>query len=160
MKKTNAIRILDQHQIEYDLVEYQYDESDLSVEKIARDNQLVLAQVFKTLVAKGDKTGVFVAVVPGDSSLDFKLVAKATQNKKVRMIPKAEIQGLTGYIRGGCSPLGMKKDFPVFIDNRANDFERIYVNAGTKGLLFGINQKDLAKVAKAKVLSISKISES
>lgn len=159
MKKTNALRILDQYKINYDLVEYQYDEADLSVEKIARDNQLVLAQVFKTLVAKGDKNGVFVAVVPGDCSLNFKLVAKATQNKKVRMIPKAEIQALTGYIRGGCSPIGMKKDFLVFIDSRAYDFDKIYVNAGTRGLLFGTAVNDLAKAAKARVLPISRPSD-
>lgn len=157
MKKTNAIRILEKHKVSFDTVTYSYDENDLSVEKIARDNQLELAQVFKTLVAKGDKSGVLVAVVPGHCVMDFKLMAKASGNKKVRMIPKAEIEGLTGYIRGGCSPLGMKKNFPVFIDEIALQFDRIYVNAGTRGVLFGIAPADLQRVSQARIESISSL---
>ena len=157
MKKTNAIRILEKHKVSFDTVAYSYDENDLSVEKITRDNQLELAQVFKTLVAKGDKSGILVAVVPGDRVMDFKLMAKASGNKKVRMIPKAEIEGLTGYIRGGCSPLGMKKNFPVFIDEIALQFDRIYVNAGTRGVLFGIAPADLQRVSQARIESISSL---
>lgn len=147
-KKTNAIRLLEKHKITYQLVEYQYDPENLDVAKIAEDNQLELEAVYKTLVIKGDKTGVWVAVVPGDKSLSLKAMAQASGNKKVAMVPVKEIQGLTGYIRGGCSPLGMKKAYPVVIDTQAQKLEKIFVNAGQRGILTGVKPSDLQEVTK------------
>lgn len=155
MKKTNAIRLLDRHKIAYELVEYTYDAEDLSVPKIAEQNNLQVEQVYKTLVAKGDKTGLVVAVVRGDLSLNFKALAKESGNKKMALIPVKEIQGLTGYIRGGCSPIGMKKDFPVFIDETAKDHAIIYVNAGTRGILMGLAPNDLVRVSGGKFVEIA-----
>ena len=148
-KKTNAIRLLEKHKIEYHTIEYQYDPENLDVAKIAEDNQLELAAVYKTLVIKGDKTGVWVAVVPGDKSLSLKAMAHASSNKKIAMVPVKEIQGLTGYIRGGCSPLGMKKAYPVVIDTNAQKLEKIFINAGQKGTLVGVKPNDLQEVSKA-----------
>ena len=126
MSPTNAIRILKAKKIAYTLLEYAYEEDDLSVSKIATDNGLPVEQIFKTLVAKGDKTGVVVAVVSGVQSLDLKGLAKVSGNKKIALIPVKEIQGLTGYIRGGCSPIGMKKNFPVYVDETALNFDKIF----------------------------------
>lgn len=154
-QKTNAIRILERHQIDYDLIHYTYDPENLSVEKIAQENDLPLETIFKTLVAKGNKTGVMVAVIPGNKSLDYKTLAKASSNKKVTLVPLKEIQNLTGYIRGGCSPIGMKKAYPVFIDTAAMRLEKIYINAGARGLLIGIKSKDLQVVSKAQIESIT-----
>ena len=144
MSSTNATRILKAKKIPF--IEYTYSAEDLSVEKIAEDNNLPVAQVFKTLVAKGDKTGVIIAVVAGDASLNLKALAKASGNKKIALIPVKDLQGLTGYIRGGCSPIGMKKDFPVFISTRALDFDKIFVNAGKRGVLMGVEPNALAGV--------------
>ena len=155
MKKTNAIRILDQHKISYQLVAYQYDPDNLSVENIAQSNDLAVASVFKTLVAKGDKTGIMVAVVAGDAQLNYKALAKISHNKKISLIPVKEIQAVTGYIRGGCSPLGMKKPFPVYLDEAANDLDIIYVNAGQRGLLFGIKPSELIQVTNGVLAPIS-----
>ena len=113
MKKTNAIRLLDQKKVIYEMLEYEYDAENLSVDKIAKANGLETPQVFKTLVAKGDKTGIVVAVIGGDKTLNFKFLAKQSGNKKIILIPVKELLGLTGYIRGGCSPIGMKKNFTL-----------------------------------------------
>lgn len=115
-----------------------------------------VAMIYKTLVAKGDKTGILVAVVPGDAALDLKALAKASRNKKIALIPVKEIQGITGYIRGGCSPLGMKKSFPVYIDEAVTKHDLVYVNAGQRGLLFGLEPSDLQAVSRAEILPISK----
>lgn len=146
MKKTNALRILDNHNISYELVEYTYDPHNLNINVIAENCDLPVEQVFKTLVVKGNKTGILIAVVSGNSSLNIKHLASKSGNKKMTMVPVKEIQNVTGYIRGGCSPIGMKKNFPVFIDKNAFQFEKIYVNAGVRGLLFSITPKDLEKV--------------
>ncbi|MEM1320232.1 MAG: Cys-tRNA(Pro) deacylase [Bacteroidota bacterium] len=151
MKKTNALRILDRHKVEYQLVEYQYSEDNLSVEQIAADNQLPLPQVFKTLVVKGDKQGVMVALIPGHGQLSFKALARASGNKKVTTVPVKDLERLTGYIRGGCSPLGMKKAFPLYMDQSALDFADIYVNAGKKGLLVRLSPQELQRVAGGQV---------
>jgi Cys-tRNA(Pro)/Cys-tRNA(Cys) deacylase len=143
MKKTNALRILEQKKIPYETLEYEYNEENLSVKKIANDNFLDADNVFKTLVAKGDKTGILVAVVNGNQSLNLKSLSKISKNKKIALIPVKDLLGLTGYIRGGCSPIGMKKNFPVFLDAKANDFEQIYVNAGVRGLLVKLEVNDL-----------------
>lgn len=149
IKKTNAIRLLEKNKIAYEIIEYQYDPENLDVAKIAADNQLELEAIYKTLVIKGDKTGVWVAVVPGNKTLSLKAMAQASNNKKVAMVPVKEIQGLTGYIRGGCSPLGMKKDYPVVIDTTAQNLPLIFVNAGQRGILFGVKPDDLQAVSEA-----------
>ncbi|OJJ15468.1 aminoacyl-tRNA deacylase [marine bacterium AO1-C] len=148
-KKTNAIRLLEKHHKTYQTVEYQYDPENLDVAKIAADNQLELTSIYKTLVLKGDKTGIWVAVVPGNKTLSLKAMAQASSNKKVAMVPVKDIQGLTGYIRGGCSPLGMKKAYPVVIDDSAQAQELIFVNAGQRGILVGLNPHDLQEVSNA-----------
>lgn len=155
MKKTNALRLLDQKKVKYEMLEYKYDAENLSVDKIAEANGLETPQVFKTLVAKGDKLGVVVAVIGGDKTLNFKLLAKASGNKKITLIPVKELLGLTGYIRGGCSPIGMKKNFPIFIDDSANDFDALYLNAGVRGLFIKIKLEDLMNVTNGMVTSIT-----
>ncbi len=154
MKKTNAIRILDQRKITYDLLEYTYDSENLSVDKIAEANQLEVKTVFKTLVAKGDKTGIIIAVLPGTESLNLKSLAKYSNNKKIALIPVKDLQNLTGYIRGGCSPIGMKKDFPVFISTSALELKYVYINAGKRGLFIKIDTNDLVKTVDATVCEI------
>lgn len=154
MKKTNAIRLLDQQKIEYKILEYQYDAEKLSVQKIAAENKLSVSQVFKTLVAKGDKNGVVVALVSGEKNLNFKALAKASGNKKITLIAVKDLLQLTGYIRGGCSPIGMKKNFPVFIDISAEEFDEIFVNAGARGILIKIKVEDLVEITGAKISNI------
>ena len=143
MKKTNAIRLLEAKAINYRLLEYRYQEEDLSVEQIATGNDLPGEQIFKTLVVKGDKTGVVIAVIPGHRKLDFRKLAAASGNKKVTLIPVKDIRQLTGYLRGGCSPVGMKKDFSVIIDQAAQGWKSIFLNAGARGLLMEIAPADL-----------------
>lgn len=155
MKKTNALRILDRNKIPYSTFEYEYQEENLSVTLIAELNGLEAKSVYKTLVLKGDKTGVLIALVPGDQQLVFKSVAKLSANKKVTTVPVKDLQSLTGYIRGGCSPIGMKKEFPVFIDERMLELPEVLVNAGQRGLLIRIDPNDLAAVTNAVIGVIS-----
>ncbi len=155
MKKTNALRLLDQKKIAYETLEYEYNEENLSVKKIAGDNFLKAENVFKTLVAKGDKNGVLIAVINGNQTLNLKSLAKVSGNKKIALIPVKELLNLTGYIRGGCSPIGMKKPFPVFLDESAADFETIYVNAGMRGILVNLAPLDLLKITKGQMVQIS-----
>lgn len=155
MKKTNALRLLDQKKISYETLEYEYNEEDLSVKKIAGDNLFQANNVFKTLVAKGDKNGVVVAVINGIDTLNLKSMAKVSGNKKIALIPVKDLLGLTGYLRGGCSPIGMKKAFPVFLDESALNFEQIYVNAGMRGILVKLNPHDLLKVTNGRLALIS-----
>lgn len=157
MKKTNAVRLLDREAVVYELIEYAYDEADLSVPQIAAGNNLPVEAVYKTLVLKGDRSGPIVAVIPGDRSLDMKALAKASGNKKVAMVPVKDIPGLTGYIRGGCSPLGMKKDFPVYLEASALQLPEILVNAGQRGLLMKMKPEDLQRVARAQVVEMSNL---
>ncbi len=146
MKKTNAMRILDRKKIKYTTVSYHYDPENLDVKLIAEENDLLLNTVFKTLVLKGDKNGVFVVVIPGDTSLNLKMAAKESGNKKSTLIPVKDIEKITGYIRGGCCPIGMKKEFPVYIDAKAQELKMIYFNAGTRGLLLGVETDQLLKM--------------
>ena len=145
MKKTNAARLLEGLKIPHTLQEYPVDESDLSAEHVAREVGLPLNQVFKTLVARGDRTGVIVAVLPGDGELDPKALASVSGNKKVDLVPLKEVQPLTGYLRGGCSPLGMKKKYPVFLDESARAFPFISVSAGLRGLQVYLAPEDLRR---------------
>ena len=149
MPKTNAVRLLEAAGIVYRLVEYRYDETQLSVDKIARDNSLELERIFKTLVLKTENNQVVVAVTPGDKALDFKILAKLAGCKKINLAEMKEVQSLTGYIRGGCSPVGMKKNFPVFIDQSGRSHERIFVNAGARGLLMEVAPDELAQLCNA-----------
>ena len=151
MKKTNAARLLDRLGIDYELLEYRVDEQDLTAEHVAQELDLPAEQVFKTIVLRGDKTGVFVCCIPGNGELDLKGAARVTGNKKVELVPLKEILALTGYVRGGCSPLAMKKQYPTFLDSRALDFDFIVVSAGVRGLQLKLAPHDLAAASRAKV---------
>ena len=153
--KTNAARILDQNKIPYELIEYLVDESDLSAISVAQKVGLPIEQVYKTLVVRGDKTGVIVACIPGDHELQLKALATLSRNKKVEVVSLKEVQPLTGYIRGGVSPIGMKKHYPVFIDTDIHKYERISLSAGLRGLQLFMSPKDLIAVTKAQLGEIS-----
>ncbi|BDS10453.1 Cys-tRNA(Pro) deacylase [Aureispira anguillae] len=143
MKKTNAIRLLEQKKIPFDLITYTYNSDNLNVEQIAKDNHLELHQIYKTLVVQGDKTGLLVALVPGNQSLSLKKLAAISGNKKVSMVAVKDLQRHTGYIRGGCSPFGMKKQYATYVSKEAKDLEIMYVNAGVRGLLVGGKPSEL-----------------
>jgi Cys-tRNA(Pro)/Cys-tRNA(Cys) deacylase len=155
MSKTNAARMLDAKKIQYELAEYEVDEEDLSAVSLARKIGQDPAQIFKTLVLRGDKTGVFVAVVPGDSEVNLKKAAGITGNKSTAMVPMKELLSLTGYIRGGCSPIGMKKAYPVYIQESCLLYDHIFVSAGTRGMQIRIGPDDLISVCRATVCDIS-----
>lgn len=148
-EKTNAARLLDKAKIAYQLIPYEVDESDLSAIHVAEMLNESVEQVFKTLVLKGDKTGHFVCIIPGAEELDLKKAAKISGNKNCEMIPMKELLPTTGYIRGACSPLGMKKQFPSFIHTSCEDFEKIYVSAGKRGLQLYLSPLELIKVIRA-----------
>ena len=150
LKKTNAARILDNLDISYEIKEYPVDLNDLSAVNVAAKVGMPVKMVFKTLVARGDKNGVLMACIPGDGELDLKALAAASGNKKVEMVHLKEVLGLTGYVRGGCSPLGAKKKYPVVIDESALAFDFITVNAGHRGLLFKLAPADLVRATEAK----------
>lgn len=149
INKTNVARLLDKAKIAYQLVPYEVDENDLSATHVAEQLGEDIAQVFKTLILHGDKSGYFVCVIPGADEVDLKKAAKVSGNKKCEMIPVKELLPLTGYIRGGCSPIGMKKHFPTYIHPTASGFDKIYVSAGPRGLQIQIAPADLIKVAQA-----------
>lgn len=144
--KTNAARLLDKAGIPYELIPYEVDESDLSAIHVAQLLEEPVEQVFKTLVLKGDKTGYFVCIIPGDKELDLKKAAKTSGNKNCDMIPMKDLLSITGYIRGACSPIGMKKQFPAFIHESFKDYEHIYISAGQRGLQIKIDPIDLQKI--------------
>ena len=148
LPKTNAARLLDKAKIAYELIPYQVDENDLGAAHIANSLGEDINQVFKTLVLKGDKTGYFVCVVPGAAEVALKKAAKCTGNKKCDLIAMKELLPLTGYVRGGCSPIGMKKAFPTYFHQSCMDFEYIYVSAGQRGLQFKIAPADLIKASR------------
>ncbi|MEJ5262765.1 MAG: Cys-tRNA(Pro) deacylase [Ignavibacterium sp.] len=143
MNKTNAIRILESHKINFEIAEYSVDEDDLSGETVAEKIGASHEEVFKTLVAKGDKIGYCVFCIPVNFELNLKKAAKASNNKSVELIKVKDLFPLTGYIRGGCSPIGMKKLFPTYIDETAQLFDKIYVSAGVRGMQIHINPVDL-----------------
>lgn len=143
MIKTNAMRLLEQAGLSYRATEYAYDENDLNGMHAAAAIGMPPEQVFKTLVARGDKSGILVFCIPVCCSLDLKKAAKAAGDKKVEMTAVKELQGLTGYIRGGCSPIGMKKAYPTFIDETADLFPEIAVSAGVRGQQIILDPKDL-----------------
>lgn len=133
-EKTNAARLLDKAKIAYDLIPYEFDENDLAAQHVADSLGQPVERVFKTLVLFGDRTGHIVCVVPGNAEVSLKALAKASGNKKVEMILMKDLLAVTGYIRGGCSPIGMKKRFPTYFHTSALEFDTIYVSAGVRGL--------------------------
>lgn len=145
-KKTNALRLLDQRKVSYELQEYEYDPDALSIGALSGAGDFPVVRIYKTLVLKGDKTGPVVAVIPGTKSLVMKQLAQVSGNKKVTLVPLQDLEPLTGYVRGGCSPVGMKKDFPVYFDESALLLGQIYVNAGQRGLLMQVEAEALAAV--------------
>ena len=152
--KTNAARLLDKAKITYELIPYKVDENNLAATHVAEQLGENVAQVFKTLVLKGDKTGIFVCVIPGDEEVDLKLAAKASGNKSAALIPMKELLPLTGYIRGGCSPIGMKKSFPTYIHSTCLTFGQIYVSAGIRGLQIKVAPADLIRYTGAVVTNL------
>ena len=155
LKKTNAARILDGLGIAYELKTYAVDESDLSAVHVAEISGLNIEMIFKTLVARGDKTGVIMAVIGGGDELNLKSLARASGNKSVEMIALKELLPLTGYIRGGCSPLGAKKNYPVFLDSRALTLDRISISAGLRGMQIILAPSDLVKAVNATVADLT-----
>jgi Cys-tRNA(Pro)/Cys-tRNA(Cys) deacylase len=147
LNKTNAMRLLDAAKISYRVVEYEYDENDLGGEHVATVTGMNPDQVFKTLVARGEKQGILVFCIPVSCTLDLKKAAQAAGDKKVEMTHMKELLGLTGYIRGGCSPVGMKKKYPTFIDETAVLYDEIAVSGGARGLQMVLNPEDLIEYA-------------
>ena len=151
INKTNAARLLDKAKISYELIPYEVDENDLSAVHVAASLGENIDQVFKTLVLHGDKTGYFVCVIPADKEVNLKLAEKVSGNKSCDMIPMKELLSVTGYIRGACSPVGMKKHFPTYIHETCLEFPYIYVSAGQRGLQIKIDPKALINEVRAEV---------
>lgn len=156
MTKTNAMRMLDAAKIKYEIKDYVPDENDLTGTHIAEQIGLDENIVFKTLVAVGDKTGHIVFCIPSPAEIDLKKAAAATGNKKIEMVHVKDLLGLTGYIRGGCSPIGMKKKFPTYIDESAANLERFTVSGGVKGAQLLVSPSDIIKYTNAKLCSVTK----
>lgn len=152
--KTNVARLLDKAKVAYELIPYEVDENDLSAIHVAESLGENIEQVFKTLVLHGEKSGYFVCVIPGEQEVNLKKAAKVSGNKKCDLIPMKDLLPLTGYIRGGCSPIGMKKHFPTYIHESCSCFPHIYVSAGIRGLQIKIAPQDLIKEAKAEICSL------
>ena len=157
IEKTNAARLLDRAKIAYELVPYEVDENNLAATHVAEQLGEDIATVFKTLVLTGDRTGHLVCVVPGNHEVDLKAAARISGNKKVEMLPMKELLPTTGYIRGGCTSIGMKKRFPTYIHSTALDFPHIYISAGVRGLQIKIAPQDLITFVGAEVGEITLI---
>ena len=155
-QKTNAARILDRLGIDYELKDYEVDESDLSAVHVAASVGMPIEQVYKTLVVRGDRNGIMMAVIQGDLELDLKSLASASGNKRAEMVHLKEVFALTGYIRGGCSPLGAKKDYPVYLDERALEQDSIAISAGKRGEQIVLEPTDLVKAASATIANIAR----
>ncbi len=156
-KKTNAARILDGLGINYRIMEYEVDEAHLDALSVAAKTGLPADQVFKTLVVKGDKTGIIMAVIPGNGELDLKALAKTSGNKSAALVPLKEVLPLTGYVRGGCSPLAARKNYPVYLDASCQKWQEIAVSAGQRGMQLILAPEDLKRAAKAVIAAISRI---
>lgn len=157
--KTNAARLLDQEKVQYQLIPYQVDETDLSAVHVAHQLNEPIEQVFKTLVLKGDKTGYFICIIPGAEELDMKIAASISLNKNCEMIPMKDLLGITGYIRGACSPLGMKKKFPTYIHESCKKYDYIYISAGKRGLQIQLSPLHLIEIANMTCVSLVKSKE-
>ena len=154
INKTNVARLLDKAKVAYQLVPYEVDENDLSAIHVAEQLGEDIAQVFKTLVLHGDRNGYFVCVIPGGDEVDLKKAAKVSGNKSCEMIPMKELLPLTGYIRGGCCPIGMKKHFPTFFHYTAEQFDHIYVSAGQRGLQIKVSPSDLIRESRGEIADL------
>lgn len=150
------MRLLEQAEIDYQVFHYPWKEDDLDARHVGQHLQRPDEMIFKTLVAHGDKTGVLVAVIPCLYALDLKKLAKASGNKKVEMLHLRDLEKTTGYIRGGCSPVGMKKQYPTFLDIHLNDLDEVLVSAGARGLQMALAPNDLISITKARVDDITK----
>ncbi len=153
-KKTNAARLLDRAKIAYKLIPYKFDPDDLAACHVAEELGEDISQVYKTLVLHGDKTGYFVCVIAGNREVDLKKAAKASGNKKAEMIPMKELLGVTGYIRGGCTAIGMKKPYPVYLQPDCTQFDYFYVSAGQRGLQICIAPADYIKFTSATLADV------
>ena len=151
INKTNVARLLDKAGVTYELIPYEVDENDLSAVHVASSLGEDVEQVFKTIVLRGDRTGHFVCIIPGEHEVDLKMAAKASGNKKCELLPLKELLPVTGYIRGGCSPIGMKKRFPTYIHSTCLDYPYIYVSAGVRGLQLKISPQDIIHAVQAEV---------
>lgn len=154
MQKTNAIRRLESKGIAYQVYEFAWSEDHLGADAVFEQLNVAKERIYKTLVIVGDKTGVIVACIPGTSELDLKALAKVSGNKKVELLPLTDLEKTTGYVRGGCSPIGMKKEFPTFISIQAKMMEQIIVSAGKRGMQIEVDPIDLQKLIKAEFASI------
>lgn len=154
--KTNAVRLLDAAKVPYELREYEVDPEDLSAETVAAKVNLPLEQVFKTLVMRGDRNGVCLAVVPGNTVVDEKAMARLTGDRRVEMAPLKEVQALTGYIRGGVTALAGKRDYPVYVDETVELFDLISVSAGVRGLQILLAPSDYLRVTKGTIGAIGR----
>lgn len=155
IQKTNVARLLDKAKVSYELIPYEVDENDLAAQHVAEELGEDLHQVFKTIVLHGDRTGYLVCVLPGNCEVNLKKAAKVSGNKKVETIPMKELLPVTGYIRGGCSPIGMKKHFPTYFHTTALQFDHIYVSAGQRGLQIKIAPADLIRESRGEVADIA-----
>lgn len=155
ISKTNAARILDRMKIHYELIPYEVDEEHLDACHVADQIGEDIRQIFKTLVLRGDRNGIFICVIPGNREVNLKSAARISGNKSAEMIHVRELLATTGYIRGGCSPIGMKRQFPTFIDSSCMDFDTIYVSAGVRGLQIQIAPNDLISVANARTAELT-----
>ena len=155
MNKTNAARLLDSKSISYELIPYEVEESDLSAQAVALKLGQDVDQVFKTLVLRGDKTGVFICIIPGSKELNLKKAAIVSGNKNAAMVQMKEILELTGYIRGGCSPIGMKKKYATYIDENCILYDHIYISAGIRGLQLKIAPDDLILTTAGEICSLT-----
>ncbi len=154
LPKTNTARLLDAAHIAYTLIPYEVDESNLAADHVAEQLGEPIERVFKTLVLRGDRTGIFVCVVPGDCEVNLKTAARVSGNKSAEMIHVRELLATTGYIRGGCSPIGMRKPFPTYIHSTCEKFDKIYVSAGVRGMQICIAPADLIKISSATVANL------
>lgn len=152
--KTNAIRILESNKIPHSIIEYPVNENELDAVSVANKIGFEPERVFKTLVARNEINEIIVFIIPGNYELDLKKAALSSSSKRIEMIKVAEIQPLTGYIRGGCSPIGMKKQYPAFIDNTAELFDSISISAGQRGIQIIIHPNDLLHIAKAELADL------
>jgi Cys-tRNA(Pro)/Cys-tRNA(Cys) deacylase len=153
--KTNAVRLLDQLAIRYEMREYEVDPEDLAAETVAAKIGLPPERVFKTLVARGDRSGICMAVIPGDTELDLKALAAASGDRKVQLVPVKDLPALTGYIRGGVTALAAKKDYPVYVDHMIEFFETISISAGVRGVQILIAPREYLKATKATLASLA-----
>ena len=153
--KTNAVRLLDQLGIRYELREYEVDPEDLTAETVAAKIALPAEQVFKTLLTNGDRNGLCMVVIPGNSELDLKALAAVSNNRKIQLMPVKELQSLTGYIRGGVTALAAKKDYPVFVDETVELFDVISISAGLRGLQILLAPADYLRATKATLAALA-----